>query len=140
MALDYGKLNISTSFAPTSAFPLDSRCYFESLALAQAAAATAEEVGSTNSVYYYGEVISVVENGAADLYIITPSKTLQKVGAGAVTGQIIFGNRHEFPSVGEANKLYIAKDESNAYIFKTDHYELVSVDHNEINGGGADSF
>ena len=41
MALNFGKLNFSTSFNPTSAFPLDARCYFENLASAQAAAATA---------------------------------------------------------------------------------------------------
>ena len=30
MALDFGKLNFSVSFNPTSAFPLDARSYFES--------------------------------------------------------------------------------------------------------------
>ena len=55
MALNFGKLNFSTSFNPTSAFPLDARSYFESYELAAAAAATAEEAGSSNTVYYYGE-------------------------------------------------------------------------------------
>ena len=41
MALNFGKLNFSTSFNPTSAFPIDARQYFESLTSAQAAAATA---------------------------------------------------------------------------------------------------
>jgi hypothetical protein len=31
MALDFGKLEFSVSFNPTSAFPLDARSYFESL-------------------------------------------------------------------------------------------------------------
>lgn len=70
MALNFGKLNFSTSFSPTAAFPLDSRSYFESLALAQAAAATAEEAGSSNTVYHFGETIAVFENHVATLYII----------------------------------------------------------------------
>ena len=49
MALDFGKLNFSTSFNPTSAFPIDARSYFESLAAAQEAAATAEAAGSSNT-------------------------------------------------------------------------------------------
>lgn len=72
MALNFGKLNFSTSFNPTSAFPLDARCYFESLASAQAAAATAEAAGSSNTVYYFGETLAVLENNVATLYIIQP--------------------------------------------------------------------
>jgi len=135
--VDYGKLNISTAFNPTSAFPLDARCYFESLADAQAAAATAGEVGSTSSVYYYGQTVSVVESGVATLYIITPDNELKKVQGDP---QIIFGTHYEFPSVGQENKLYIAKDERNSYIWVDTHYELVSVDHSKIDGGDASSF
>ena len=72
MALNFGKLNFSTSFNPTSAFPLDARCYFENLASAQAAAATAEAAGSSNTVYYFGETLAVLENNVATLYIIQP--------------------------------------------------------------------
>lgn len=67
---DFGKLNFSTSFNPTSAFPLDARCYFESLAEAEAAAATAEEVGSTNTTYYFGQKILVSENETETWYMI----------------------------------------------------------------------
>ena len=77
---EYGKLNFSVAFNPTSAFPLDARSYFDSLAAATAAAGTAEEVGSSNTVYHYGETVAVVENGAASLYIIQPDKTLSPVG------------------------------------------------------------
>ena len=80
MSMDYGKLNFSTSFKPTSAFPLNANCYFESLAEAQAAAATAEEVGSSNTVYHFGQEIAVVESGVATLYMIQPDKTLKEVG------------------------------------------------------------
>ena len=72
MALNFGKLDFSTSFNPTSAFPLDARCYFENLASAQAAAATAEAAGSSNTVYYFGETLAVLENNVATLYIIQP--------------------------------------------------------------------
>lgn len=72
MALNFGKLNFSTSFNPTSAFPLDARCYFEDLASAQAAAASAEAAGSSNTVYYFGETLAVLENNVATLYIIQP--------------------------------------------------------------------
>lgn len=76
MAMNFAKNNRSVAFNPTSAFPLDARSYFESLESAQAAAAQAEEVGSTNTIYYYGQIISVVENSIATLYIIQPNKTL----------------------------------------------------------------
>ena len=76
MALDFGKLNFSVSFNPTSAFPLDARSYFESYAKAEAAARIAEAAGSTNSIYYYGQTVAVVENGMANFYIIQPDKTL----------------------------------------------------------------
>lgn len=75
---DFGKLNFSTSFDPTSAFPLDARCYFNSLALAKAAAATAEEVGSTNTQYYYGMRL-LVDDGVTDKwYIIQRDRTLKE--------------------------------------------------------------
>ena len=80
MALDFGKLDFSVSFNRTSAFPLDAKSYFESFTSAQAAAATAEAAGSSNTVYYYGQTIAVVEGGVATLYTIQPDKTLAKVG------------------------------------------------------------
>ena len=83
MALDFGKLNFSTSFNPTSAFPLDARTYFESYELAVAAAATAEEVGSSTTTYFYGETLAVYDKEAStvNLYQITPEKTLKAVGS-----------------------------------------------------------
>ena len=83
---DFGKLNYSVSLKPTSAFPLDARCYFESLAEAQAAASTAEEAGSTNTIYYYGQKLVVVADGFATWYTIQPDKTLKVDSAGGTTG------------------------------------------------------
>lgn len=80
---DFGKLNFSTSFKPTSAFPLDARCYFESLELAKAAAATAEEAGSKNTIYYIGQKLLVVSGGTATWYTIQPNKSLLAEGTGA---------------------------------------------------------
>ena len=77
---DFGKLNFAVSFAPQTAFPLDSRYYFSSLAAAEAAAAEAVEVGSSDGTYFYGENVVVVTNNKATLYLIQPDKTLSAVG------------------------------------------------------------
>lgn len=92
MALDFGKLNFSISLNPTSAFPLDARSYFESLAAAEAAAASAKEVGSAESVYYYGQQIVVVENSKADFYIIQPDNTLSPVGGSVEINTNVFAH------------------------------------------------
>lgn len=78
---NFGKLNFAVSFNPVSAFPIDARYYFATLADAQAAAAAAVEVGSSDGVYFYGENVCVVTESAADLYIIQPDKTLKAVGS-----------------------------------------------------------
>lgn len=80
---DFGKLNFSVAFNPVSAFPLDARCYFSSLASAQVAASKAQEVGSTTTVYYYGMQLVVVENNVATWYVIQPDKTLKELGSGS---------------------------------------------------------
>lgn len=76
---NFGKLNFSVSFNPTSAFPIDARCYFASLKEAQQAAAMAEEVGSKNTVYYYGQKLVVIEEGNVSWYKITTNNNLQKI-------------------------------------------------------------
>lgn len=86
---NFGKLNFSTSFNPTSAFPLDARSYFEgenALEEAKAAAAIAEDVGSTNTVYHYGQKLLVNQNGVYTWYEITTSKTLKEEASGGVSG------------------------------------------------------
>lgn len=101
---DFGKLNFSTSFNPTSAFPLDARCYFTSLAEAQAAAATAEPVGSTNTVYYYGQKFLVYENDTVTWYTVQPDGTLVPEGTGQGTETIsllIDGVEHAVDNVSD---------------------------------------
>lgn len=79
MAMNFGKSNRSIAFNPTSAFPLDARGYFESYEAAVAAALLAKEVGSTETVYYYGQTLVVVENEIATLYLIQPDNTLKPI-------------------------------------------------------------
>lgn len=80
---DFGKLNFSTAFNPTSAFPLDARCYFTSLEAAQAAAATAEEVGSTNTKYHFGMKIMVDDGSVVTWYTIQRPGVLVAEGSGS---------------------------------------------------------
>lgn len=95
MALDFGKLNFSVSFNPTSAFPLDARCYFESYESAVEAAATAMPAGDSTTVYHYGMTVCVVENGKANLYIIQPDKTLSEVGSSIAIDEKVFKYNEE---------------------------------------------
>ena len=90
MAMDFGTLDFAVAFNRQTAFPLDAKSYFESYASAVAAAQTADEAGSKKSVYYYGQVVSVVENGAAKLYIIQPDKTLKEAGGEIVINESVF--------------------------------------------------
>ena len=83
---EFGTLNFSVAFNPTSAFPLDARSFFSSLAAAEAAAKTAKEVGSTDTVYYYGMPLVVVENNVATMYQIQPDNTLKEIGSGTNGG------------------------------------------------------
>lgn len=78
---DFGKLNFAVSFKPQTAFPLDSRTLFYSLEDAKSAARTAERAGSSNTVYYYGMHLVVVDetSGTARKYIIQPNKTLKSI-------------------------------------------------------------
>lgn len=85
MAMTFGKGNRSVAFNPTTAFPLDARSYFESYDEALAAARLAQEAGSTETVYYYGETLVVVESGVASFYIIQPDNTLTPVAGESIT-------------------------------------------------------
>lgn len=77
------KLNMSVGFAATSAIPMEPNSYFKTYEEAAAAAATAEAPGSTNTVYYFTQIIHVTEGNNAGLYVIQADKTLGKVeGAG----------------------------------------------------------
>ena len=73
-------LDFAVALNPSSAFPLDARTMFGSLAAAQAAAATAINAGGSESVYYYGQILTVFENDVATHYTIQGDNTLKEVG------------------------------------------------------------
>lgn len=62
--------------------------------------------------------------------------------AGSVESSIVFGNHYEFPSVGQENVLYVAKDEKKNFIWDESSLRYVALvaEVNKIDGGGADSF
>ena len=74
-------VDLPVSFSPTGAFPVDSRTMFGSYTDAVAAAATAENAGSTNTAYYIGMELTVFENDVVTKYTIQPDKTLKANGA-----------------------------------------------------------
>lgn len=77
------KLGWSNSFDRNAAFPLDFAAYFGSYEDAEEAAATAVEVGSTDSKYYYGMQVYVFDGTNARTYIIQGDKTLKEIGDNA---------------------------------------------------------
>ena len=95
MSMDFGVLDFAVGFNRLTAFPLDSKSYFESYDDAVAAAATAEPAGSTNTAYYYGNPVVVVENGKAKIYQIQPDKTLSGVGEEIVINENVFTKNAE---------------------------------------------
>lgn len=74
-------LDFQVGLRPTGAFPLDVRTMFGSLAAAQAAALTAKEAGSTESLYYFGQTLTVFENNEAHQYLIQGDGTLTETGS-----------------------------------------------------------
>lgn len=114
MAMDFGTLDFAVAFNRQTAFPLDAKSYFESYASAVAAAQTADEAGSKKSVYYYGQVVSVVENGTAKLYIIQPDKTLKEAGGEIVINENVFAKDEN----GELDLLGFAAATAGAQLVK----------------------
>lgn len=90
MSLDFGKLDFAVSFNRLTAFPLDAKSYFESYAAAEAAALTAKAAGSTESTYYFGQTVVVVENNTANLYQIQPDGSLSSVGGDIAINSSVF--------------------------------------------------
>lgn len=136
MALNFGKLDFDVSLNLTANFPLDARSYFESLSAAEQAAANAEEVGGTNTAYYYGQTIAVVENNIATLYIIQPNKTLIPLGASQIT---IDSKQFEFDENGllrlinseqaeNGQILTVGSDGVLTWTTPTDTYTKIQID------------
>lgn len=78
---NFGQLDFSVSLKPTSAFPLDARCYFTTIEDARTAARQAKSVGSTDSIYHYGELLMVhnTETNNVSWFMINQNNTLTKM-------------------------------------------------------------
>lgn len=74
------KLNFGVAFAMTGAFPVEANAFFKTYDEAVAAAATAQAPGSTETVYYFTQILHVTEGDRRGLYEIQNDKTLKKVG------------------------------------------------------------
>lgn len=116
MAMTFGTLDFAVAFNRQTAFPLDAKSYFESLELATAAATSAQEAGSSETTYYYGQTIAVVENGKATLYVIQPDNTLKEVGGNIVINENVFAKDED----GALNLLGFADAVGGAQLVKTE--------------------
>lgn len=115
MAMTFGTLDFAVAFNRQTAFPLDAKSYFESLELATAAAASAQEAGSSETTYYYGQTVAVVENGKATLYVIQPDNTLKEVGGNIVINENVFAKDVD----GSLNLLGFANAVAGAQLVKS---------------------
>lgn len=115
MAMTFGTLDFAVAFNRQTAFPLDAKSYFESLELATAAAASAQEAGSSETTYYYGQTVAVVESGKATLYVIQPDNTLKEVGGNIVINENVFAKDVD----GSLNLLGFADAVAGAQLVKS---------------------
>lgn len=116
MAMTFGTLDFAVAFNRQTAFPLDAKSYFESLELATTAAASAQEAGSSETTYYFGQTIAVVEGGKATLYVIQPDKTLKEVGGNILINENVFAKDEN----GVLNLLGFADAVGGAQLVKTE--------------------
>lgn len=116
MAMNFGTLDFAVAFNRQTAFPLDAKSYFESLELATAAAASAQEAGSSETTYYYGQTIAVVADSKATLYVIQPDKTLKEVGGNIAINENVFVK----DSDGTLDLLGFANAAGGAQLVKTE--------------------
>lgn len=140
MAMDFAKLDFAVSFNPATAFPLDARSYFESLEAAQNAASTAVPAGSSDGVYYFGQTLSVVEDGIAQFYIIQPDKTLKAVGSDDGPIKVLIDEKQfaytednklvlkDADSASEGQVLAMSADGALAWVTPVDAYSKTETD------------
>lgn len=104
----FNSIDRAAAINPKTAFPLDARIYFESLTEAEAAASTAVAVGGDASVYYVGQILQVIDNGAVNAYQITSEQELKPLGG-------IRGVTHD-----EAYLEYDSGEKAIKFVFNTD--------------------
>lgn len=100
---EFGKLPFQVAFDPSTGFILDARQYFESYEAALEAAKSAKEMGSKETVYYYGMQLLVDDGTDAIWYRITRSNTLVPLVSGDGSGG------SDLPSVTEEDNDKILK-------------------------------
>lgn len=107
-------LSYAVALVPDSAFPLDGRSYFGSYDDAYVAAQSAKPAGSTESKYFYGQQLYVVENDVVTTYLIQTNGTLKEVGAVTLGDDKTISLSDEgvlsLKSFGTAYYAYIPKD------------------------------
>ena len=109
---DFGKLDFAVALNPKTAFPIDARCYFTSLALAEAAAATAEEAGSTNTIYYYGMKLLVDDGTGVKWYTIQRDRTLREDVLFVALTQAEYDARVEAGTIDDTIPYLIVRDDA----------------------------
>lgn len=94
--------------------PVEGVDYFTSLALAEKAAATAREVGSSDTVYYFGQKILVSENEVETWYVIERPGILVAENTGSentvtllVEGVNYAANNLSEPELSEDGEQYV---------------------------------
>lgn len=117
-------LDFAVAFNPKTAFPLDARSMFGSYDAAVAAAATAENAGSSNTKYYFGQILTVFADDVAKHYSIQGDKTLKEVGSSTLGDDktiVLNNNVLSLKNFGvEYYKYVAATEEADA------HYELTT--------------
>lgn len=110
---DYGYIEFNAPFVPLGSFPLDARSLFSSYAEANVKAKSAVAPGETGDNYYFGQILTVIEDNAIQHYTITPNHTLEPVGsqtAGDDKTIKLANGVLSLANFGERYYKYIAKD------------------------------
>lgn len=134
MSLNFGKMDFAVSFNPLTAFPLDARSYFESYDAAVKAAEGAVEAGSADGTLYFGQILTVVENGVASQYQIQPDKSLSPIGGAVEADDVtIVSDENDVIGLKDFGKRYYAyipevKDETSGEVTTPASYKLTEVD------------
>lgn len=129
MSTEFGKLNFAVGFNRTSAFPLDANSYFENYDDAVAAAATACEVGSSDSAYYIGQLLIVRNAVGFGLYQISEAKGLIKFGQASSADELADRvTTLEGKVVNIENKLILASETADGFMSKEDFSKLAGIE------------
>lgn len=122
-------VQITTPPKDISAFPLDARCYFTSLDMAEAAAATATDFSDKSSIYCYGMKLLVDDGVNTNWYVIQRDGTLLEEGYNACSGRVnatiedgvlILGHLTPVPPVDSDTGKMLYVDTTNKEIFAWD--------------------